>query len=336
MFVEYIATRVARTRWLSTGVDDHRGGASALSHKSGLRWLCGTYGQYKSDNRLSVWTSVQTGGSSGGDVNVELKCETDATVGADVRQINLLSNTSAAVSLANGQIVYFTYAPNQLTRRHCWEPSDLDIDQEIAATNDSVVNRKTGELIACGDNGRLRIIRLDQLSPETRSPCLTTHNSLKSVDLMSNSEIVCGTSAGHLKLYDQRSQAVTLSMANQMSVITSVKRNPNNPHMIACGNDVGVMSIWDVRNGGQQVIQMSGHTSYITELAYKSNEPNVLLTSSLDGSLLRWNMSADTKLASVDAIVGRDAGSAITSFDVNSLDEIVFSADNEVLYLGHL
>jgi hypothetical protein len=41
-------------------------------------------------------------------------------------------------------------------------------------------------------------------------------------------------------------------------------------------------------------------------------------------------------LVSVDAIMGRDGSSPINSFDVNSSDGIIFSADNEVLYLGRL
>ena len=312
MFREYIASKVSRVRWIA---DDQS------SCGDGFKWLCGTYGQYP--NRVSVWSQSQ----SNDDAN-QMKSQTEVHVTGDVNQINVIEDNCVA-SLSSGQINLFAYSGDVLRLKYKWNSIDG------FSANDSTVNPQTNEVIACGDNGVIRVLNLDSYTSEKRSKCLT-QNSLKCIDLVSTKEVICGTSSGHLKLYDIRSGSVVLSMANELSIITCVKTNPNISHMISCGNDIGVLSLWDLRNSGQQLLQMSGHSALISELAYKHNEANIILTSSYDGSLFRWNISASSQLESVDAIMERDSGSPINSFDVNSFDEIIFSSDNEVLNLGHL
>lgn len=312
MFREYIASKVARVRWLADQ------GIGAVDR---LKWLCGTYGQWP--NRVSLWTQSQSS-----DDSTQMKSESQLHVTGDVNQINVFED-KCVVSLSSGQIDLMANANDKLRLEHKWWPIDP------FSANDSVVSPQTHEVIACGDNGVIRVLNLDDYSSEKKSKCLT-QNCLKTIDLVSPKEVICGTSSGHLKLYDIRSDSVVLSMANELSIITCVKTNPNISHMISCGNDLGVLSLWDLRNSGQQLLQMAGHSALISELTYKANEPNVLLTSSYDGSLFRWNISATSQLGSVDAIMERDSGSPINSFDVNFFDEIIFSSDNEVLNLGHL
>jgi len=317
MFLEYISAKVSVVRCVDS--------IDSISTTDG-HWFCGTYG-HKQDNRLSIWRNNRLT-----EDNIELKSQVSVPVTADVTQISPIDGSTVAATLANGHILCLTFSDKELRLRHKWDSMDG------YSSNDSVVNRLANELVVCGDNGVIRVFKLDDYSkPEMTSKCLT-QNSLKTIDLISGHEVVCGTSSGHLKVYDLRSRSVGLSMANELSVVTCVRRNPNIAHVIACGNDVGVVSVWDLRNNGQQLLQVSAHSSFISDVKYKANEPNVLMTSSYDGSLLRWNMTASTQLGSVDAIVGREGGpvSAINSFDINSFDEMLFSADNEVLYLGHL
>jgi len=324
MLLEYIACKVSRVRAINhtTNITGDN------THTRQSRWLCGTYGA-KHNNQLSLWCTTDAANEATDGHNRELKRVVSVPLVADVTQINVIDNYTAAVSQANGQVLYLEYSDKEFRLRHKWDSIDG------YSANDSVFNPSTNELITCGDNGVIRVFNLDNYSSEMRSKCLT-QNSLKAIDLLSRNEVICGTSSGHLKVYDYRNQSVVVSMANELSVMTCVGRNPNISHLISCGNDVGVLSIWDLRNSGRQLLQVSAHSALVSQLNYKANEPNVLMTSSYDGSLLRWNISSATQLESVDAIVGREGGSAINSFDINSSDEIMFTADNEVLYLGHL
>lgn len=320
MLLEYISRKVSKVRWIENETELREN-----SDNSEQKWFCGTYGEEQDLNELSIWSNSQSNYES-----IQLKSESQVSVGSDVTQINPITNSkSVAISLSNGDVLCFTYFPNGLKLSHKWGSVHSN------CCKDSVLNRFTNEVITCGEDGVICVLNIENVSKVVKSKCLT-QNSLESIDLLSANEVICGTSSGHLKVYDIRKQEVVLSMANEQSVMSCVKRNPHISHMVSCGNDVGVLSLWDMRNTGKQLMQVSGHSSLISELNYKSNEPNILITSSYDGQLLRWNISSSSQLVSVDAIMGRDGGSPINSFDINSSDGIIFSADNEVLYLGRL
>jgi len=321
MLLEYISRKVSKVRWIRS--ESELRAICDNSSKTDLNWFCGTYGEQE-NNSLSIWCNTQSNYDS-----IQLKTQSEVSVGSDVTQINQINGNTVAISLSNGEVLCLTFTSNNLQLRHKWDSVDSE------SCNDLVFNRYSDELITCGDDGRIGRINVDNISNVIKSKCLT-QNSLESIDLISANEVICGTSSGHLKLYDIRKEEVVLSMANEQSVISCVKRNPHVSHMISCGNDVGVLSLWDMRNNGKQLMRVSGHSALISELNYKSNEPNILITSSYDGQLLRWNISSASQLVSVDAIMGREGSSPINSFDVNSSDGIIFSADNEVLYLGRL
>lgn len=98
--------------------------------------------------------------------------------------------------------------------------------------------------------------------------------------------VAVGNSAGHLKVVDCRKGDVVMSLPNTLSQITVVRRNPSNGHLVASGNDMGNVCLFDLRNTGSVLIQFSAHDSLLTELQYKQSENNVILSSSLDGQLL--------------------------------------------------
>ena len=148
-----------------------------------------------------------------------------------------------------------------------------------------------------------------------------------------------GNSAGHLKVIDIRKGAVVMSLPNTLSSIRVVKRNPCNGHLVVSGNESGNVCLWDLRNEGSILVQFSAHDSLITELQYKENESNIILSSSLDGQLLKWNLLPSCQLQSVDSLVSpqSSAGPSISCFHLNpSGNEIIFGTDNEVLSLTSL
>lgn len=102
---------------------------------------------------------------------------------------------------------------------------------------------------------------------------------------------------------------------------------------MACGNDQGVLRIIDLRNTTKDLQLIAAHEAPITELKYKNSEPNTIITSSLDGELLKWTFSIDTvSLVDVSSLFGSKRSSSILSFDLNANDWLTFSTDLESIY----
>lgn len=103
---------------------------------------------------------------------------------------------------------------------------------------------------------------------------------------------------------------------------------------MAYGNDQGLLRIIDLRNTSKDLQLIAAHQAPITELQYKSSDPNTIITSSLDGELLKWQFSVDTTSIDVCSIFGNGTkcDSAILSFDLNSNDMLAFSTDIESIH----
>ena len=78
-------------------------------------------------------------------------------------------------------------------------------------------------------------------------------------------------------------------------IVTSVRRNPGLGHVVVCGSSSGILSIFYLRNGLNQLLHMATHTDYVSEVFYKENEPNKIITSSHDGQILVWSVSPTAK-----------------------------------------
>lgn len=79
---------------------------------------------------------------------------------------------------------------------------------------------------------------------------------------------------------------------------------------------------------------MAAHSACITELQYKENETNVILSSSLDGKLIKWRLLPTCELTSADAIVSPQslAGPAVICFSMHkNVNELVYANDKEIL-----
>lgn len=105
---------------------------------------------------------------------------------------------------------------------------------------------------------------------------------------------------------------------------------------MACGNDQGILRIIDLRDTSKDLQLIAAHEAPITELKYKNCEPNTIITSSLDGEVLKWTFSVDTNLNNVTSIFGSKGGASILSFDLNANDVLAFSTDVESIYCTEL
>lgn len=138
----------------------------------------------------------------------------------------------AAAATVDGSFTIFHIKDNNLTEVYC---SNL----EKGSINCINYNNPHGQLVLASDSGDVSVISPAQLSasPTTYS---VSKLPLTSVDASSANEVVLGTTAGHLKVIDlrsERSDVKTLSMAIPSS-ITSVTRNSACPQFVVSNNKI--------------------------------------------------------------------------------------------------
>lgn len=292
--------------------------------------MCGTYDSPK--NSLSIWTNLNETPDEANVLGINKVKNTDYYVNSNVNNIVNYDKRSVLVSLENGDILMLKYA-----RDSGFEAMfKLDGKKDLAnhGTTGLIVN-DAKEAISCGLDGSLRFIDLH--SKTITKTYSITHNSVHCLDKCSPNEVICGTTTGQVKLFDKRTQSIGLTLTND-SVITAIQRNSHIPHIIACANDLGFLYLWDLRNGGQRPMQpASAHMGAINCIRYAENQPNLLFTSSIDGQLIKWNISNDFEINSVEAIIDKSNPYPINCFDINAKNQLVLADDNEVLYLttGH-
>lgn len=314
MNVEYVSCKISAISWLKEKQNNDLSEAF---------WLCGTYLSRK--NFLTIYSKQECSNEQLSIIN-QIK-NMRFFVNADVVSIDNYDNRSSLVSLENGQFLFVNHSLD----------SGFDLIQQWHS-NDTINHRSAKimvnnhlELVSCGLDGKFLFIDI-QSGKISKSPQVTS-NSLHCFDKVSENEFVCGTTSGHVKMYDKRTQKTELSLRSEMATITAIKRNTHIPHIVACGNDIGLLYIWDLRNNASRPMQpVSVHTAEINCLKYLENDPNIIITSGLDGQLIKWNISNDFEVNSVESIIDKKNSYPINCFDIYS-NQIVFADDNEVLYL---
>lgn len=312
MFIEYPGCNISAVRLARN--DDQE-----------VTWVTGT-AHDGSSNKLIVWTSGKCPQVMNGSSTCELKQQSEENFRGDVTRVCPFKGSMVAAASSDGHITVYnlnSYQLDQVCQTNVFPSS----------CNDVVWSELNHSLIAAGDDGQVSFLELSRLSAKPKSVKIS-QTPITSLDLVSSNEIICGNSAGHLKVIDMRKGTVVMSLPNTLSSIQVVKRNPSNGHLVVSGNESGNVCLWDLRSEGSILVQFSAHDSLITELQYKENESNIIISSSLDGQLLKWNLLPSCQLQSVDSLVSPQsaAGPSITCFHLNPLgNEIVYGTDNEVL-----
>ena len=100
----------------------------------------------------------------------------------------------------------------------------------------------------------------------------------------------------------------TISIGNVKSVV-SIK---SNPHLLACGQLTGVVSVWNVTSG-LEILKFNGHTSQVNILL--SLENDLIVSGSWDASILVWNLTSGQNQFKFNKTNGGHVGtiSALTS-----------------------
>lgn len=320
MNVEYVCSKISAISWLDSDYLKH-------SPDSEDRfWICGTYNS--SHNQISIWSKEDKIVDCSSIVQINKLTNLEYPLTSDVISIVPYDKRSIIASLSSGDLLWLNYSRKdgfQLVNKWIGNKDLNDHESSGLLINGS-------ELISCGLDGKLIFFEMNTKKC-IKSNNLTS-NSLHCLDKITSNEIICGTTSGHLKLFDKRTNKVEMNLTNELAVITKVKRNSHIPHIVACGNDIGLLYIWDLRNGGQRLMQpASAHHGAINCLQYEQNQPNLIFTSSFDGQLIKWDISNECEINSVEAIIDKNNTHPINCFDINFCKEIVFADDNEVLYL---
>lgn len=335
MEVEYVSMKVSALRWLPS---DYLRSASNPTRQF---WMCGETGEPA--NAVTVWSNQDEGGEpsmiDGGKIQLGMYCMKPLryVVGGDVIDIATFDRKSVMVTTAKGDIFWLRFATTngQIELIHKWTGA-----VELGGHNaQQVLANDQRTIISAGLDGHLKYFDLEG-SPATAviSSAKVVSNSLHCLDKISPTEVVTGTSSGHLKVYDRRADSVTLSLANHFSIITSVQRHPHLPHIVAAANDEGLLNIWDLRNGGERPMQpASAHKAAINRLAYSESNSNIIVTCGDDGQLIKWNINNEFVITSVDTLVDKNNAFPISCFDIHAnTNQIVFADDNDVMYLTNI
>ncbi|RWS01978.1 hypothetical protein B4U79_18531 [Dinothrombium tinctorium] len=319
MLIEYVCNKLSRVRWRP--VSD-----ALIQPGFETSFICGTVDGGEC-NKLMLW-SLET---SSVDESVDICLRHELPFRGDVTQIIAFDNLAFVTSnVGTGNLYRFSEPSGKLIEMQKWDNLDA------YGCTDAVYAPSLNSVIICGKEGAIRIVDINSLNNEPKKSKILSQTSLECIEFLSQNEVIVGNESGHLKVLDLRTNDVSMSLGYSLCIVSCVKKNPSNNHIIASGNDVGVVSLWDLRNNASHLLHISAHSSLISELHYKENENNTIITSSYDGQLLKWILSPSSQFKKVDSIMGKDGDSPINSFHININNDLIFSTDNEALYFGQL
>lgn len=179
-----------------------------------FRFVTGSWEQ--SVNSLHLWSASRPAG-------VSLLHQQDHETG-DVCAVHSFKSNLIATASSNGSIAVY-YAEGNELKQVCERRVSNDVLTSLSFADNS------NAVLSGGEDGTLSLLFIDKLSgPVKRLP--VSQSPITCVDALPGSEILCGNTAGSIKSVDGRSLSVTASLTNSLCPITSVRRNPSNPHLI--------------------------------------------------------------------------------------------------------
>jgi len=318
MIVDYVSNTISCLRWNST--------ESSINSVDGNYLVTSTH--WELQNQLNVFNVNR------GEKSLELVKSSSKPVECSVQKLATFGKSNVIACKENGSASLYsvdqTSSNYQINEIKNWSNlSNLPL-------TDIVVDLSKKSLVLSGEDGYLHFIDINSTNYKaTKSKEELSKSSITCIELLNTSEYIFGNEIGSLKLYDVRKGEVNLNfnLVSNLSSINCVRKHKGNNYIVACGNDQGVLRIIDLRNTTKDLQLIAAHEAPITELKYKNSEPNTIITSSLDGELLKWTFSVDSvNLVDVYSIFGTKGSSSILSFDLNVNDWLAFSTDLESIY----
>ncbi|RWS31264.1 hypothetical protein B4U80_13175 [Leptotrombidium deliense] len=321
MIVEYVSQKINAIRWRSTTDAMFRSAFEST-------FVCGTTDNcHKSDTNKVILGSVD----SAIDDTVDISFKHELPIRGDVTRVITFNDILSLVTSNAGdaRLYQINETGDKLSEIKVWYKLD-----EFGCMDAVHISPSTA--VICGKEGIIKSVDVVKTDSDPQSSKVISQTSLECIEQLSPNEVIVGNESGLLKVIDLRTSDSTMSLGYNLSIITCVKRNPSNRHIIASGNDSGVLSLWDLRSNASHLLHVAAHNALISELQYKENDNNTIITSSNDGQLLKWTLTPSSQFEKVDAIMGKEGDPAVNSFHINMNNDIIFSTDNEVLYFGQM
>jgi len=103
-----------------------------------------------------------------------------------------------------------------------------------------------------------------------------------------------------LTLIDPRTPTPTTTIPNAHKYkATCMDWNPNRPQALCSGGQDGVMKFWDLRKANKAVngtevnpLSLSGHSHWLTNVAYNPSHDQLMLSTSTDSTVCLWGVSS--------------------------------------------
>lgn len=258
--------------------------------------------------------------------------------GSSVCRVRLIGNVAFS-AMKNGTVSLHELVTEPNDRKYL-EPHSMAKDLHSGfKLNDMLFNPQMNSVITCGNNGTISSFNIDH--PKEIDSRRVSDSSLKCMDMITPNEVICGTLSGALKHIDLRSKDCIGTFANQnLSSLVCIQRNPNVNHLATGGNDEGSLVLYDLRNPNRALVQISAHSSSITNIKYRPRSANLVYSSSVEGELFRWDLTTEFTYNSapkqVQSISRVKDPISITTFDVNHLGDMIYAVDIGALFYHKL
>ncbi|XP_065837655.1 nucleoporin Nup43-like [Oscarella lobularis] len=244
-------------------------------------------------------------------VPTESKLAASAPVadGGNVTDIQFLDPDRFLAALSTGTVQLWSQRDSMgeisLVEEYRW--SDLHRHRRGSASCTCLaVNHEVNSLdvVTGGEDGRILVLRPGASGP-IQEIQETESTAINGISFTKATEVVTVGMAGQLKLWDfredsRRRASKIMHMLLEPSALLCVDCHPDQWHLVAAGNQDGVLSIWDLRQEKYPVSLMESHSANVWEVKFHRHYPNNLFSCSDDGSVLHWDASAVTPVRSSD------------------------------------
>lgn len=269
-------------------------------------------------NRVQVWLKQ--------DSDLQLLHE-DAFDG-DVHSISYIQDSMLAMTSSKGSLIVY-----HLNNHRLDQVSEAKVCKGPA--NGVMFNERSKDIITVGEDGSIGLINLSKLSDKP-SRTQVSMSALTCIESCSDKAVLVGNTAGHIKVVDLRTGKTEMSLPNNLNSVSVIRRNPGSHHFVMTGHQNGIIALWDLRSAKDaSPFEMSTHEGSVTGMQFIEGD-NVMMTSSLDGHLLKWTLENTSTASSVDPLIRpiSRSGPAINCFHYHrcsNTNEVAFANDREVL-----
>ncbi|XP_053238121.1 nucleoporin Nup43 [Podarcis raffonei] len=284
---KYVSQKVSKARWRPVS-------AAALQPPE----VFATGSWDNEENKISIWSVGDFGSlTPNGEYHGEPHLLCDIEHSGDVMDMEFLDQERIVTASSTGSVTIFRHHQNNqtLSLNQKWKNAHYyDASGGSASCTGIICN--SPEIFTVGEDGRINVFEVDHKEAK-RTIDNADSSTLHAVTQLRTTEILTVNSIGQLKVWDFRQQgnepSQIFSLTGERVPLHCVDRHPSQQHIVATGSQDGMLSIWDVRQGGMPVSLLNAHDAELWEVHFHPSNPDHLFTCSEDGALWHWDVSTD-------------------------------------------